>query len=100
VADLFFSDEANQTVQAANLFNNGFCDRVGFLFPTYFQNGFYFNLSVSVYAQVLPYVLFGYSVFVTRAVSVLFVLSGAAAVGLTLKHICAARWCRCKSIAC
>ena len=100
MADPFFSDEANQTVQAANLFNNGFHDRVGLLFPTYSQNGFYFNLSVSVYAQVLPYVFFGYSVFVTRAVSVLFALSGAAAVGLTLKHIFAAHWCRCKSIAC
>ena len=88
----FFTDEAIQTVQAANLLKNGFRDSAGVLFPTYFQNGLYYNLGLSVYAQVLPYSLFGYSVFITRAVSALIALSGAAAVGLTLKQFFRLRW--------
>ena len=47
------------------------------LLPTYFQNGAYFNLSLSVYLQVLPTLLFGKSVFVTRAVSALVSLLAA-----------------------
>jgi len=78
----FFTDEAVQTVQAADLVQQGFRDDAGNLFPTYFANGVYLNLSVSVYAQVIPYILFGYSEFVTRAVSALIALSGVAAVGL------------------
>jgi hypothetical protein len=88
----FFTDEAIQTVQAANLIHHGFRDAAGQLLPTYFQNGDYFNLSVSVYAQVLPYWIFGYSIFVTRGVSVLVALSGAAAVGLILKQFFQVRW--------
>ncbi|HEY4720338.1 MAG TPA: hypothetical protein VII92_00715, partial [Anaerolineae bacterium] len=83
----FFTDEAIQTVQAANLVHQGFRDSTGNLFPTYFANGVYLNLSVSVYAQVIPYILFGYSEFVTRAVSALIALSGVAAVGLMLRNI-------------
>lgn len=83
----FFTDEAIQTVQAANLLNHGWRDATGTLLPTYFQNGTYFNLSVSVYAQVIPYALFGFSVVVTRGVSVLVALCGAAAVGLILRDI-------------
>ena len=88
----FFTDEAIQSVQAANLALNGFRDAGGGLFPTYFQNGAYFNLSVSVYAQVLPYLLFGFSVIVTRGVSALIALSGAAAIGLTLRDIFKVRY--------
>ncbi len=83
----FFTDEAIQSVQAANLVHNGFRDQANQLFPTYFQNGTYFNLSVSVYAQVIPYLLFGFSVVVTRGVSAWVALSGAAAVGLMLRDI-------------
>ena len=83
----FFTDEAVQTVQAANLVQHGFHDAKGTLFPTYFANGTYLNLSVSVYAQVIPYLLFGYSEFITRAVSALIALSGVAAVGLMLRDI-------------
>jgi hypothetical protein len=88
----FFTDEAIQTVQAANLIHHGFRDAAGQLLPTYFQNGGYFNLSLSVYAQVLPYWIFGYSIFITRGVSVLLALSGAAAVGLILKQFFQVRW--------
>jgi hypothetical protein len=88
----FFTDEAIQSVQAVNLVHNGFRDAAGTLFPAYVQNGAYFNLSVSVYAQVLPYLLFGLSVIVTRGVSVLIALSGAAAIGLTLRDIFKVRY--------
>ena len=83
----FFTDEAIQTVQAANLVHHGFRDTAGNLLPTFFQNGTYYNLSVSVYAQVIPYLLFGFSEIVTRGISVLVALSGAAAIGFILRDI-------------
>ena len=81
----FFTDEAVQAVQAADFVDRGFKDAQGRLFPTYFQNGTYWNLSVSVYAQIIPHELFGFSVFATRATSALIALSGTAAVGLILR---------------
>jgi len=83
----FFTDEAVQTVRAADLVRDGFRGHSGELLPTYFQNGPQYNLGVSVYLQVLPYLWFGKSVFVTRATSVLITLLAALAVGLTLKNI-------------
>jgi hypothetical protein len=83
----FFSDEAVQTVHAANLIRDGLRSEDDTLLPTYFKNGPFYNLSLSVYVQVLPYLLFGKSVFVTRATSVLISLLAAAAVGLTLRDI-------------
>jgi 4-amino-4-deoxy-L-arabinose transferase-like glycosyltransferase len=81
----FFGDEAVQTVSAAELVSHGWKSPDGQLLPTYFQNGTYFNLSTSVYAQVLPYLLFGKSVLVTRGTSVLITLLAALAVGLILR---------------
>jgi hypothetical protein len=81
----FFSDEAIQTVAAADLVRDNFLDERGVLLPTYFKNGPYYNLSVSVYLQVLPYLFFGKSAFVTRAVSVLVSLLAAISVGLILR---------------
>jgi hypothetical protein len=81
----FFTDEAIQSVQAAAYVQNHFRDAMGDRFPTFFQNYDSFNLSVSVYAQIIPYELFGFSVFATRATSVLVTLSGMVAVGLTLR---------------
>lgn len=83
----FFTDEAVQTVRAEDLLNHHFRDRAGRLLPTYFQNGVYYNLSVSVYVQTITYWLFGLSVLWTRATSVLIALSGTAAVGLTLRDV-------------
>jgi 4-amino-4-deoxy-L-arabinose transferase-like glycosyltransferase len=83
----FFTDEAIQTVAAADLIRNNLKDEEGTILPTYFKNGPFYNLSASVYLQVLPYLLFGKSVFVTRAVTVLVGLLAAAAVGLTLRDI-------------
>jgi 4-amino-4-deoxy-L-arabinose transferase-like glycosyltransferase len=88
----FFTDEAANTVLAAEFLDNGFRDQFGQLFPTYFQNGPSISLSTSVYAQVVPYLLFGKSVFVTRAVPALIALTGALAMGLIFKHIFKSRW--------
>lgn len=83
----FFCDEAANAVRAEAFIRDGFRDQFGQFFPAYFQNGGFFNLSASVYAQILPRALFGPSVFATRATSVLFALSGMVAVGLIGKRI-------------
>jgi len=83
----FFSDEAANTALAAELVRNGFRDASGQLLPLYFSNSGKLSLSASVYAQVIPYLLFGASVLVTRLTSALIATSGAAAVGLTLKKV-------------
>lgn len=49
----FFSDEAIQTMSAFDLIQRGFRDVQGNLFPVYFENGQQFNLSLSVWLQVL-----------------------------------------------
>jgi hypothetical protein len=83
----FFTDEAVQTVLAADFLRHGLRDKAGRLLPTYFQNGVYYNLSVSVYLQAITYKLFGFSIFWTRATSALVALTGTAAVGLTLRDV-------------
>ncbi|NIS78881.1 MAG: hypothetical protein GTO14_01345 [Anaerolineales bacterium] len=83
----FFTDEAVQTVLAEDLVKNGLYDGHGTLLPTYFENNSLFNLSLSVYAQVIPYILFGKSIFVTRATSALITLLAAAAVALALRNV-------------
>jgi 4-amino-4-deoxy-L-arabinose transferase-like glycosyltransferase len=81
----FFTDEAAQTVLAADLVRDSLHGWEGDFLPTYFKNGSYYNLSASVYLQVLPYLIFGKSVFVTRAVSVFVSLLAAVSVGFILK---------------
>ena len=81
----FFTDEAVHTVIAADMVENGF-EYEGVFLPSYFRNVRKFNLSASVYAQVIPYLLFGKSVLVTRGTSVLFTLIAAAAVALMVKN--------------
>jgi len=84
----FFTDEAVQTVMAEDFLHNGLRNYNGETLPTYFNKDATFNLSsLSVYLQVIPYMLFGKSVFVTRAVSVLVATFGAVMVGLTLRNI-------------
>jgi hypothetical protein len=83
----FFTDEAINAVRAAEFLSNGLRDSHGLFLPTYFQNEQYLSLSLSVYAQVIPTALFGFSVFVTRAVVVLITLSGTLAVGLILRDM-------------
>lgn len=87
----FFGDEAVQTVSAAGLLERGLRGPTGELLPTYFQNGSYYNLSVSVYLQVLPLLFFENSIFITRATSVIVTLLAAFAVGLILRNAFGAR---------
>lgn len=49
----FFSDEAIQTMSAFDLINRGFRDVQGNLLPVFFENGQQFNLSLSVWLQIL-----------------------------------------------
>jgi hypothetical protein len=83
----FFADEAIQTVLASDFVRDGFRDFHGHLFPTYFLNVYGYNENLTVYVQVIPYLLFGKSVFVTRATSVLVTAFGALAVGLILRRV-------------
>lgn len=83
----FFTDEAVQTVLASDLVRDGFHAPSGELFPTYFYNSYQYNLGTSVYLQVLPFLIWGKSIWLTRGVSVLVTCLGAACVGLTLKNI-------------
>lgn len=84
----FFVDEAVNPILAQDFVHNGFRNTQGEFFPTYFQIDPTFNLlSVSVYVQVIPYLFFGKSVFVTRAASVMVTLLAAVVVGLILRDI-------------
>ncbi len=81
----FFVDEALQTQFAADLVANGYRGFNNALFPPAFQNGTYFTLGMAVYVQLLPYLIFGKSAFVTRATSVLVTLIAASSAGLILR---------------
>lgn len=81
----FFTDEAVQTNFAAELWKGGLTWHDGEVLPTFFENAGQYEMNFSVYVQLVPYLMFGKSVFVNRAVSVLITLLGAAAAGLILK---------------
>jgi 4-amino-4-deoxy-L-arabinose transferase-like glycosyltransferase len=88
----FFCDEAVQAVRASEFLRDGFRDEYHQFLPTFFRNGPFFNLSTSVYAQVLPVVLLGKTVFTARAVSALIAVSASIAVGLILRQVFALRF--------
>lgn len=80
----FHGDEAIHTVLADVLLKNkGMYEHV--FLPTYFKNGPKYNLSLSVYLQVLPTLLFGKAVVVTRGTSILLTLIPAATVALIVR---------------
>ncbi|MBP8857520.1 MAG: glycosyltransferase family 39 protein [Anaerolineaceae bacterium] len=83
----FFTDEAVQTVLADEFIDRGARGSDGLLFPTYFLNSYQYNLGTSVYLQVLPTLIFGKSVFVTRAASLLVTALAAGWLGLILKKV-------------
>lgn len=83
----FFTDEAIQSLSMIDLIENGYRDRSGVWFPTYFRNGEYYNIGVSVYLQWLPAIFFGKSAIATRAVSVIITLIAAVSVGLMLRDV-------------
>jgi hypothetical protein len=80
----FFTDEAIHMNLASNFLRDGYKNYFGEFLPTFFTTEGWVN-GVSVYVQVLPFILFGKSVIVTRLVSAFISLLGALAVGLLLK---------------
>jgi hypothetical protein len=89
----FFCDEAVQTNLAGDLVRDGFRGSDHELWPTYFRNDRTYNLSTSVYLQVLPYIVWGKSAQVTRSTGAVFSLLAALGVGLALKLVFqAGRW--------
>jgi hypothetical protein len=82
----FFTDEAVQTNFAAELVDRGFVWNETDVVPVFFENAGQYEMNISVYAQIIPYLIFGKSVFVTRAVSVLITLLGMAALGWILRR--------------
>lgn len=87
----FFTDEAIHPVLGLDLLRSGLRYQ-GTWLPSYFQNGLYWNLSLSVYIHALTASLFGETIFVTRATSSVISLFGAAAVGLFLKFAFKLKW--------
>jgi hypothetical protein len=83
----FFTDEAVQTMTAVDLLRDRFFSPTGELLPTYFQNGSQYNLSTSVYLQVLPYFFLGKSIWITRGAAALMTLLAALSVGMVLKQV-------------
>ncbi len=88
----FFCDEAILNVRAAEFLHDGLRDGVGHRFPIYFDNLGQFNMGGRVYTQILPLILFGRSIFVTRLTEVLVALSRMVAVNLILKQIVLVRF--------
>jgi len=83
----FFTDEAIQTNLAADFVRDGFRNYDDTLFPTYFKNVYEYNLNLSVYLQIIPTLIFGKSIYVTRAAASLFTLLAPIFLGLFLKRI-------------
>jgi hypothetical protein len=81
----FFSDEAIQSVHAADLIRDQLYSPYGEFLPTFFMNGGQYNLSTSVYYQVLPVLMFGKQVWVTRGAAALLSLLAALGVGLMIE---------------
>jgi len=87
----FFSDEAIQTMSAVDLIGRGFKDVDGSLFPIYFQNGSQYNLSLSVWLQVLIAWL-PRSVWLTRGLPALISLVFPLSAGLWAKDFFKAKF--------
>lgn len=83
----FFTDEAVNTMLASDFLRDGFHDYEGQFFPVFFKNYDKYNLSTSVYLQVLPAALFERSVFVTRGIAALATFQAAVFIALMLKRV-------------
>ncbi|MCZ2144631.1 MAG: hypothetical protein LC103_01155 [Anaerolineales bacterium] len=86
----FFTDEAVQTMSAVDLIARGMRDSLGRLFPVYFENGGQYNLSLSVYLQLLP-ALLPRSIWLTRGICALVTLAVPLSLGLALRDYFRAR---------
>ncbi|MEJ7712091.1 MAG: hypothetical protein WKF84_20085 [Pyrinomonadaceae bacterium] len=83
----FFCDEAIVTNLAQDLINNKFYDGEGNFLPPYFRAGGRWPTSLSVYLQTIGVILFGKSVYVTRATVAAVSILCAIAIALTLKLV-------------
>ncbi len=83
----FFTDEAVQTVLASDLLRDHLFSYDHEFLPTFFKNGAQYNLGLSVYWQMLPTLLLGKSIWVTRGAAALATGIAALSVALLLKHI-------------
>jgi 4-amino-4-deoxy-L-arabinose transferase-like glycosyltransferase len=83
----FFTDEAVQTNFASELVERGFVWNETDSVPVFFENAGQYEMNISVYVQLVPYLIFGKSVFVTRAVSVLITMLAMAAMGWILRRV-------------
>lgn len=90
----FFTDEAIQSQSMVDLISNGYRDPAGVWLPTYFRNGDYYNIGLSVYLQWLPVILFGKSAVATRVTSVLVTVISVISIGIVLRDIFKLKyWC-------
>lgn len=83
----FFTDEAIHPVLGVELVQRGWHDYLGNFLPSYFQNGQFWNLSLSVYLHAITATLFGKTIFIARATSAVVSIAGAAAIALIGKLI-------------
>lgn len=84
----FMADEAAQTHYAQQLVERGFRDPQGILFPVYVEAaGARWTPLISMYLHAATYLLFGKSVFITRATSALVSLLAVIAVALIMKQV-------------
>jgi hypothetical protein len=82
----FFTDEAIHMNMASDFLRDGFQNYYHEFLPTFFSAEGWVN-GISVYVQILPYLLFGKSIIATRLVSASITLLGALALGLLLKQV-------------
>lgn len=74
-------------MQADSFVRNGFRNTNGEFLPTYFQNIDKYSLGTTVYLQVIPNLLFGWSIAISRGYAVLIGLIAAVCAALTLKQV-------------
>jgi hypothetical protein len=81
----FLGDEAIQSVRAADLIRDNFFDHRDEFLPTFFENGGQYNLSTSVYFQVLPVWIFGKEIWTTRGAAALLTILAAIGVSVMIE---------------
>jgi 4-amino-4-deoxy-L-arabinose transferase-like glycosyltransferase len=82
----FFTDEAIHMNMASDFIRDHFRNYYHEFLPAFFSIEGWVN-GTSVYLQVIPFLLFGKSIVVTRLVSAAVTLAGALALGLLLKQV-------------
>jgi hypothetical protein len=81
----FLGDEAIQSVHAADLIRDHFFNHRDEFLPTFFENGGQYNLSTSVYFQVIPVWLFGKEIWATRGAAALLTILAAIGVAVMIE---------------